>query len=83
MPPLIFDDGEPLGRIATAMNVLINSVNQFADRNDFFAGAICLSTTAAQARIRLRGPDFFVVLNIDGSYPLELGGMGMDVTQMS
>jgi Uma2 family endonuclease len=76
MPPtdLIFDDGEPLEthRHRNAMNVLINSVNQaFADRNDFFAGGnMFIYYSSTQARNRdFRGPDFFVVLNIDGSYP--------------
>jgi Uma2 family endonuclease len=76
MPPtdLIFDDGEPLetNRHRNAMNVLINSINQaFASRNDFFAGGnMFIYYSSAQARNRdFRGPDFFVVLNIDGSYP--------------
>jgi Uma2 family endonuclease len=76
MPPtdLIFDDGEPLetNRHRNAMNVLINSINQaFASRNDFFAGGnMFIYYSSAQVRNRdFRGPDFFVVLNIDGSYP--------------
>lgn len=76
MPPtdLIFDDGEPLEthRHRNAMNALIDSVNQaFADRNDFFAGGnMFIYYSSAQARNRdFRGPDVFVVLNIDGSYP--------------
>ena len=76
MPPtdLIFDDGEPLetNRHRNAMNILINSINQaYSDRNDFFAGGnMFIYYSSAQARNRdFRGPDFFVVLNIDGSYP--------------
>ena len=76
MPPtdLIFDDGEPLetNRHRIAMNVLIRSVNQaFAERNDFFAGGnMFIYYSSQQARNRdFRGPDFFVVLGIDGSYP--------------
>ena len=76
MPPtdLIFDDGEPLAtnRHRNAMNVLINSINQaYSDRNDFFAGGnMFIYYSSAQARNRdFRGPDFFAVLNIDGSYP--------------
>lgn len=76
MPPtdLIFDDGEPLetNRHRNAMNILINCINQaFADRNDFFAGGnmfVYYSSTQAKNR-DFRGPDFFVVFNIDGSYP--------------
>jgi Uma2 family endonuclease len=78
MPPtdLIFDDGEPLetNRHRNAMNVLINSINQaYSDRNDFFAGGnMFIYYSSAQARNRdFRGPDFFVVLNIDGSYTRE------------
>jgi len=59
------------------MNVLINSVNQaFADRNDFFGGAICLSTTAAQARMRLRGPDFLLFSTLMVPTLGKVGGMG-------
>ena len=78
MPPtdLIFDDGEPLetNRHRNAMNVLINSINQaYSDHNDFFAGGnMFIYYSSAQARNRdFRGPDFFVVLNIDGSYTRE------------
>ena len=79
MPPtaLIFDDGEPLqtNRHRNAMNVLINSINQaYSDRNDFFAGGnMFVYYSSAQARNRdFRGLDFFVVLNIDGSYTREV-----------
>ena len=76
MPPtdLIFDDGEPLetNRHRIAMNLLIRSVNQaLAGRNDFFAGRnMFIYYSSQQARNRdFRGPDFFVVLDINGSYP--------------
>jgi Uma2 family endonuclease len=78
MPPtdLIFDDGEPLetNRHRIAMNVLIRSLDQaYRDRNDFFAGGnMFIYYSSTQARNRdFRGPDFFVVLDIDGSYPRE------------
>ena len=76
MPPtdLIFDDGEPLesNRHRIAMNTLIRSLQQgWAHRNDFFCGGnMFVYFSSAQARNRdFRGPDFFAVLNIDGSYP--------------
>ncbi len=76
MPPtdLIFDDGEPLetNRHRIAMNLLIRSLDQaYCERNDFFAGGnmfIYYSSTQAKNR-DFRGPDFFAVLDIDGSYP--------------
>ncbi len=76
MPPvdLIFDDGEPLesNRHRIGMNVLIRSLNQtLAPRNDFFAGGnmfIYYSSTQIKNK-DFRGPDFFVVLDINGSYP--------------
>jgi len=76
MPPtdLIFDDGEPLesNRHRIAMNTLIRSLQQtWADRNDFFTGGnmfIYYSSTQARNR-EFKGPDFFAVLDIDGSYP--------------
>ena len=78
MPPtdLIFDDGEPLetNRHRIAMNALIRSLNQaYLERSDFFAGGnMFIYYSSAQARNRdFRGPDFFVVLDIDGSYPRE------------
>ncbi len=75
LPPenLIYDDGEPLesNRHRTAMNVLIRSVNQaLTHRQDFFAGGnmfVYYSTTQVMNR-DFRGPDFFVTLNIDGSW---------------
>ena len=73
MPPtdLIFDDGEPLesNRHRIAMNVLIWSMlTALADRDDYFAGGnMFIYYSAAQARNQdFRGPDFFVVLNVDG-----------------
>ena len=75
-PPknLITDDGEPLesNRHRIAINVLIDSLNQaFAQRTDFFAGGnMFIYFSEEQVRNReFRGPDFFVVLNIDGTYP--------------
>ena len=73
MPPtdLIFDDGEPLesNRHRIAMNVLIRSMLEaLADRDDYFAGGnMFIYYSSAQARNRdFRGPDFFVVLGVDG-----------------
>ncbi|MBD2313380.1 Uma2 family endonuclease [Desertifilum sp. FACHB-1129] len=75
MPPtdLIFDDGEPLEthRHRTAMNTLIRSLTHaYADRNDFFTGGnMFIYYSSEQARNRdFRGPDFFAVLGIDGTY---------------
>lgn len=74
MPPtdLIFDDGEPLesNRHRIAMNTLIRSLQQaWAERNDFFAGGnMFIYYSSTQVRNRdFRGPDFFVVLDTDGS----------------
>lgn len=74
MPPtdLIFDDGEPLetNRHRIAMNTLIRSLQQvWADRNDFFTGGnMFIYYSSTQARNRdFRGPDFFAVLDVDGS----------------
>jgi len=76
MPPtdLIFDDGEPLetNRHRIAMNTLIRSLQQaWRDRNDYFTGGnMFVYYSSQQARNRdFRGPDFFAVLDIDGSYP--------------
>ena len=78
MPPtdLIFDDGEPLetNRHRTAMNALIRSLKQaWCDRHDFFTGGnMFIYHSSTQAKNRdFRGPDFFTVLNIDGSYSRE------------
>jgi Uma2 family endonuclease len=75
MPPddLIFDDGEPLetNRHRIAMNLLIRSINHaWKDRNDYFAGGnMFIYYSRSQAKNRdFRGPDFFTVLDIDGSY---------------
>jgi Uma2 family endonuclease len=74
LPPsdLIYDDGEPMesNRHRIAMNILIRAVNQaLAHRNDFFAGGnMFLYYSTAQAKNRdFRGPDFFVVLDVDGT----------------
>lgn len=73
-PPtnLIFDDGEPLesNRHRIAMNVLIASVlAALSDRPDCFAGGnMFVYYSEEQAMNRdFRGPDFFVVLDVDGS----------------
>jgi len=73
-PPsdLIFDDGEPLetNRHRIAMNVLIDSaLSALAGRSDFFAGGnmfVYYSRNQAMNR-DFRGPDFFVVLDVDGN----------------
>jgi Uma2 family endonuclease len=74
MPPtdLIFDDGEPLesNRHRIAINVLIRSLQQaYLDRNNFFtSGNMFIYYSSEQARNRdFRGPDFFAVLNVDGT----------------
>lgn len=75
-PPtdLPLDDGEPLetNRHRVAMNALIRSLQQvWAERNDFFVGGnMFIYFSREQVRNRdFRGPDFFIVLNVDGSYP--------------
>ena len=78
VPPvdLIFDDGEPLesNRHRIGINVLIRSLNQaLASRNDFFAGGnmfVYYSTQQTKNK-DFRGPDFFVVLDVDGTKPRE------------
>ncbi|MBW4669445.1 MAG: Uma2 family endonuclease [Cyanomargarita calcarea GSE-NOS-MK-12-04C] len=74
MPPtdLIFDDGEPLesNRHRIAMNTLIRSLQEaWSERNDFFTGGnMFVYYNSAQARNRdFRGPDFFVVLDVDAT----------------
>jgi Uma2 family endonuclease len=74
-PPtdLIFDDGEPLesNRHRIAMNVLIRSLQQlWSDRNDYFTGGnMFIYYSSNQVRNRdFRGPDFFAVLNVDGTH---------------
>jgi Uma2 family endonuclease len=76
LPPtdLIFDDGEPLesNRHRIAMNSLIDTLYQaYQGRNDFFAaGNMFLYYSSKQVRNQdFRGPDFFVVLNVDGKKP--------------
>ncbi|MDB9521063.1 Uma2 family endonuclease, partial [Dolichospermum circinale CS-1225] len=71
---LIFDDGEVLesNRHPIAMNVLIRSLQQlWSDRNDYFTGGnMFIYYSSSQIRHRdFRGPDFFVVLNVDGRNP--------------
>lgn len=73
-PPsdLIFDDGEPLetNRHRIAMNVLIDSaLTALRGRSDFFVGGnMFVYYSRSQAMNRdFRGPDFFVVLDVDGS----------------
>jgi len=73
-PPtdLIFDDGKPLetNRHRIAMNVLIDSaLSAMPERTDFFCGGnmfVYYSRTQAMNR-DFRGPDFFVVLDVDGN----------------
>ncbi len=74
-PPteLIFDDGEPLetNRHRQAMNVLIRSIPAaLANRTDYFVGGnMFVYYSSQQVRNQdFRGPDFFLVLNIDGTY---------------
>ncbi|MEA5419117.1 Uma2 family endonuclease [Spirulina sp. CCNP1310] len=76
LPPddLIFDDGEPLesNRHRIAMNVLIETIHQaWRDRTNYFVGGnMFIYYSRTQARNRdFRGPDFFVVLDVDGSEP--------------
>ena len=72
-PPtdLIFDDGEPLetNQHRVAMNVLIRSYQQYrAEQTDYYVGGnmfIYYSSTQVKNR-DFRGPDFFVVLDVDG-----------------
>ena len=73
-PPtdLIFDDGEPLetNRHRAAMNVLIRSYQHYrGDETDFYTGGnMFIYYSATQAKNRdFRGPDFFVVLEIEGT----------------
>jgi Uma2 family endonuclease len=73
LPPtdLIFDDGESLetNQHRVAMNVLIRSYQQYrAEQTDFYVGGnmfIYYSSTQVKNR-DFRGPDFFVVLDVDG-----------------
>jgi len=73
-PPtdLVFDDGVPLesNRHRIAMNVLIDSaLNALQDKPDSFVGGnmfVYYSRNQAMNR-DFRGPDFFVVLDVDGN----------------
>jgi Uma2 family endonuclease len=72
-PPadLIFDDGESLetNQHRVAMNVLIRSYQQYrAEQTDFYVGGnMFIYYSSAQVKNRdFRGPDFFVVLDVDG-----------------
>jgi Uma2 family endonuclease len=81
-PPFIahlpIDDGEPLetNRHRIAMNALINTVKALFQRRkytDYFTGGnmfIFYPEPQTQKK-KFRGPDFFVVLNVDGSYSRE------------
>jgi Uma2 family endonuclease len=73
-PPtdLIFDDGEPLetNRHRIAMNVLIDSaLSAPKDRSDSFVGGNMFVYYSRNQKMNrdFRGPDFFAVLNVDGS----------------
>lgn len=96
LPPsdLPFDDGEPLesNLHRHAMNTLIRSLEQaWADRNDFFTGGnMFIYFSTAQVRNQdFRGPDFFAVLDVDGSYDRqswivwEEGGRYPDVIEVA
>ncbi len=74
LPPtdLIFDDGVPLesNRHRIAINVLIEAIYEaLQERDDFFAGGnMFVYYSSKQARNQdFRGPDFFVVLDVDGT----------------
>jgi Uma2 family endonuclease len=74
LPPtdLPYDDGEPLesNRHRIAMNVLIDSLHQaYSGRDDYYAGGnMFVYYSSRQARNQdFRGPDFFAVLNVDGT----------------
>ncbi|HBL12058.1 MAG TPA: hypothetical protein DD379_11735 [Cyanobacteria bacterium UBA11162] len=74
LPPtdLIFDDAQPLEtpRHRISMNALIRSMLvALAGRNDCFVGGnMFIYYSSQQARNRdFRGPDFFVVLGVDGT----------------
>ncbi|MDJ1184694.1 Uma2 family endonuclease [Roseofilum casamattae] len=82
LPPtgLPYDDGVPLesNRHRIAMNVLINSLHQaYQGRNDYYTGGnMFVYYSSEQAKkndftsaslSNLRGPDFFTVLDVDGT----------------
>ncbi|RKZ45792.1 MAG: hypothetical protein DRR08_33880, partial [Candidatus Parabeggiatoa sp. nov. 2] len=75
LPPtdLPLEDGIPLetNQHRIAMNVLIQSLKHaWAERTDFFVGGnMFVYFSTLQLRNKdYRGPDFFVALDIDGSY---------------
>ena len=77
LPPtvdeLVTEDGEPLESEwhRAEINLLVDSLRQhWRERSDFYAGGnMFVYYSVEQARRRnYRGPDFFVVLNVDGSY---------------
>jgi Uma2 family endonuclease len=72
-PPtdLVFDDGEPLesSRHRVAMNLLIAAYRHYrSNETDFYTGGnMFVYYSTSQVRDRdFRGPDFFVVLDVDG-----------------
>ena len=74
LPPtdLPYDDGEPLesNRHRIAMNVLIAGLHQaYQGRNDYYSGGnMFVYYSSQQIRNKeFRGPDFFVVLDVDGT----------------
>ncbi|MEC4806623.1 MAG: Uma2 family endonuclease [Jaaginema sp. PMC 1079.18] len=74
LPPtdLPYDDGEPLesNRHRIAMNVLIESLHQaYQEREDYYtSGNMFVYYSSEQVRNQdFRGPDFFAVLNVDGT----------------
>ncbi|MCG9892603.1 MAG: Uma2 family endonuclease [Thermosynechococcaceae cyanobacterium MS004] len=74
-PPtdLIFDDGVPLetNQHRVAMNVLIRSYQQYrAGQTDYYVGGnMFVYYSSAQVKNRdFRGPDFFVVLDVEGTH---------------
>ncbi len=74
LPPtdLPYDDGEPLesNRHRIAMNILIDSLHQaYQGRDDYFtSGNMFIYYSSEQVKNQdFRGPDFFVVFNVDGT----------------
>ncbi|CCQ62471.1 Uma2 family endonuclease [Crocosphaera watsonii WH 8501] len=74
-PPtdLIFDDGEPLesNRHRVSINLLCDSLLEvYRDRTDFFTGGnMFIYFSREQVKNKdFKGPDFFAVLDVDGSY---------------
>lgn len=71
---LVTEDGEPLESNwhRAEINLLIETLQRhWHGRTDFYAGGnMFVYYSTEQVRRRdYRGPDFFVVLNVDGSYP--------------